>query len=609
MPHIIHHFLLLLLLVTGPTARTGLQAQEDTLRADNNVFPVEEQVDSLPSILAVINELHRTGKGARLAVYLDSLAEEETLATEDLLNFQLSLSVLLLESGNLGRALEVSHAVISRAASAKLPGLQAEAMQNINYCYTYAGLEEKAERWLQIANDFIREHDLVEARLLQLVNYGYKYLHAGKFEASRRSFEELLTLVGTDTIQNYYAFGHAGILEVYVTSGEGFSPAGLEALRVAKKLSRRATPFSSPHGKRNLIGTISKYYTLTNQPQEALKYARRHVDHVRKSAPDTAEIVRFALNELHAAEFDAGAFEEAYKTLSKLREIERFRSEQKQIGALATASVELDLETNNLARLKAEKAALLEENAKNSRTRWLLIVALLASIVIIIVAFAYWRARLDRDMIAEKNELANRSLAEKEVLLREIHHRVKNNLQIISSLLQKQARLSGDENFRRFVRDGQDRIQSMALIHQKLYRSTELEGIDVRAYLEELGAHISRSQGSGAEGIALNLRADDTQLDIDTAVPLGLILNELITNAFKYAFPDGREGSIIVEFSRRAGKALLRVSDNGVGLPEGWVPRQSDTLGVNLVTGLVQQLGGGVEWVSEGMGTIIVITF
>ncbi|MGH1434720.1 MAG: sensor histidine kinase [Lewinella sp.] len=148
----------------------------------------------------------------------------------------------------------------------------------------------------------------------------------------------------------------------------------------------------------------------------------------------------------------------------------------------------------------------------------------------------------DRWLIREKNQQIEQSLAEKEVLLREIHHRVKNNLQIISGLLDKQARKSSDEAVRQLVREGQERIQSMALIHQNLYESEALSGIDIKAYLQELSKNIQKSQHENTDCYQLELNVAHETLEIDTAIPVGLILNELLTNCYKYAFRGKRRG-------------------------------------------------------------------
>ena len=166
--------------------------------------------------------------------------------------------------------------------------------------------------------------------------------------------------------------------------------------------------------------------------------------------------------------------------------------------------------------------------------------------------------------LAEQTELLN----EKEVLLKEIHHRVKNNLQIISSLLNLQARQTTDPLLLQAMQDSQSRVRSMALIHEKLYQSQSLAKIDFGEYVKSLAADLFRSYKHNFMGIHLNVQVDEVSLDLDHAVSCGLILNELMTNALKYAFPDSRNGTIWVELRTNSEHILsLRVADDGVGLP------------------------------------------
>jgi PAS domain S-box-containing protein len=198
------------------------------------------------------------------------------------------------------------------------------------------------------------------------------------------------------------------------------------------------------------------------------------------------------------------------------------------------------------------------------------------------------------------------SLREKEVLLKEVHHRVKNNLQVISSLLSLQSSSIESSETRELVRESQNRVRSMALIHEKLYQSDSLARIDFGEYLRNLTRDLFRSYSAG--GVALKLQAEDVPLDVDAAVPCGLIVNELVSNALKYAFPAGRGGELSVSFARVAlDRYALTVTDNGVGLPKDLDVRNARTLGLQLVTMLVTQLHGTLDVVSDG-GTTFLIT-
>ncbi len=193
------------------------------------------------------------------------------------------------------------------------------------------------------------------------------------------------------------------------------------------------------------------------------------------------------------------------------------------------------------------------------------------------------------------------SLKEKEVLLQEIHHRVKNNLQIISSLLSLQSGYIKEQQARANLQDSQDRVRSMALIHEKLYRSANLAQIDFVEYIQDLIGYLSQVYNAAARGIVLDIRADDISLAIDVAVPCGLILNELVSNALKHAFPDGRTGHIQIELQIYGNhQATLTIADNGVGFPTNLDFHNTSSLGLQLVNTLVNQLHGIIEMSCNG---------
>ena len=205
------------------------------------------------------------------------------------------------------------------------------------------------------------------------------------------------------------------------------------------------------------------------------------------------------------------------------------------------------------------------------------------------------------------------SLEEKEILLKEIHHRVKNNLQVISSILNLQSGYIGDEGLKGIFQESQDRIRSMALIHERLYKSGDLASIDCPEYIRALTSIIFRSYSSS--GVRLTLDVKDIELDIDTSVPLGLILNELCTNALKYAFPEGKskgpEELLVSLNSAEDDNYELVVRDNGVGLPEDLDLDNIDTMGLSLVKSMVRQLDGTIEMGNkdEATGATFTIRF
>jgi two-component sensor histidine kinase len=210
--------------------------------------------------------------------------------------------------------------------------------------------------------------------------------------------------------------------------------------------------------------------------------------------------------------------------------------------------------------------------------------------------------------LRQANERIEESLREKEVLLQEIHHRVKNNLQIITSFLDLQAGGITDQKILEQLVESRNRILSMALIHEKLYESTSLERVDFGTYVRNLITELGHSYGLEST-MCIEVEVEDLALDIDAAIPCGLIVNELVSNAFKYAFEPGQEGRLGVRMSREAnGDLNLVVSDDGVGFPDGFVLEQASTLGMLVVRSLVRQLRGEMS-LGAGRGAEIRIRF
>jgi PAS domain S-box-containing protein len=221
------------------------------------------------------------------------------------------------------------------------------------------------------------------------------------------------------------------------------------------------------------------------------------------------------------------------------------------------------------------------------------------------------RVGVARDITERRRaeEQIKASLQEKEVLLKEIHHRVKNNLQIISSLLNLQSKYISDPHALQLFLDSQNRVKSMALIHEILYQSRDISKIDFAEYIKNISGHLFHSYGAYSKKIRLEVNVKNIMLDVDTAIPCGLIVTELVSNSLKYAFNDDSEGLIYIEFSADSDRTLkLIVRDNGIGFPKDVDLGNIDSLGLKLVIALAHQLAGTVE-LDHSDGTTFRITF
>ena len=215
-----------------------------------------------------------------------------------------------------------------------------------------------------------------------------------------------------------------------------------------------------------------------------------------------------------------------------------------------------------------------------------------------------------RDITDRKQleEQLKKSLQEKDMIIKETHHRVKNNLMIISSLLNLQSRHIKDKETVDILMESQNRARSMALIHEKLYQSSDLKRIDFGEYIESLSKELFHTYAANPSIIKIKSNVEPISLDINTAIPLGLIVNEIVTNSLKHAFPEGQEGEINIDFHPNNNYYEFTVKDNGIGFPTDLDFQNTNSLGLQMITSLTDQIDGKIE-LNKGHGTEFKITF
>ena len=217
------------------------------------------------------------------------------------------------------------------------------------------------------------------------------------------------------------------------------------------------------------------------------------------------------------------------------------------------------------------------------------------------------KAHNELHKIRNENEARIR---EKDTLLKEIHHRVKNNLQTVSSLLSLQSRSIEEPRIKTLIKSSQNRVISMAMVHEMLYMRHDLSKIEYKSYVEELSDYLIRSFKGTENNITLNIKIPDIKLGIDTAIPLGLLINEVITNALKYGIKDNDHGEVHIELVQSNGKDyILYIGDNGEGFPDGISHKNTKSLGLKLIHNLSRQLKGSINRDSSKKGTNYVVKF
>ena len=274
---------------------------------------------------------------------------------------------------------------------------------------------------------------------------------------------------------------------------------------------------------------------------------------------------------------------------------------------LATIVAEYDLansrRTIDQQKLEMEIAKN-EMQAKDERINLVFISLIFTLLGFAGLVYAYLKSIKNQRLIAEQKHIIENSLVEKDSLLKEIHHRVKNNLQMVSSLLSLQTKNTRSKAAIEALEEGKTRVKAMALIHQKLYQNDDLSVIEMQGYIESLINSVQSVFKKGGHNINITIDAEGVELDIDRAIPFGLILNELVSNSFKYAFPeDDEDGKIYIHIRKNGEHGFFEYTDNGIGLPEDSAERADSSMGIRLMNRLVNQLQStlNIDKTSEGV--------
>ena len=267
--------------------------------------------------------------------------------------------------------------------------------------------------------------------------------------------------------------------------------------------------------------------------------------------------------------------------------------------------------SDSIQQLQKEQQLVFNHQQELQQQYYIKIILFFAlGIVLLVAAFIYLYAKRNRKqavLLNEKNTIINTALDEKVLLLEEVHHRVKNNFQLVSSLLELQSKEIVDKKALKTISEGQNRVRAMALIHQKLYESDDIKNIDFKDYCTQLIKELTTTNGFG-KTIITEVKVENKNFDIDTAIPLGLILNELIVNAFKYAFNNDTENKLFVSINTCTdSNYILIVKDTGPGLPAEFNIAKTKSLGLRLVRRLAKQLYGTFEYNYDNGSTFSII--
>ncbi|MGB5169894.1 sensor histidine kinase [Eudoraea sp.] len=276
---------------------------------------------------------------------------------------------------------------------------------------------------------------------------------------------------------------------------------------------------------------------------------------------------------------------------------------KQQLSTVAKYEIENSKRMIDAQKLEMEQARN-EMQAKDEQINLVFISLIFTLLGFAGLVYAYLKSIKNQRLIAQQKYIIENSLVEKDSLLKEIHHRVKNNLQMVSSLLSLQTKNTRSKAAIEALEEGKSRVKAMALIHQKLYQNDDLSVIEMQGYIESLVNSVQSVFKKGGHNINITIDAENVELDIDRAIPFGLILNELVSNTFKYAFPEDKEdGKIYIHLRKNGDHGFFEYTDNGIGLDDDSDERVNSSMGIRLMNRLVNQLQStlNIDKTSEGV--------
>jgi two-component sensor histidine kinase len=501
-----------------------------------------------------------------------------------------SIGVSYYYQGDFGRALEYYIEAAEHFEKYELNGRLAAVLNNIAIIYRNTKRYEDA---IRIYKKSIKVKESLSDSLglaTSYYNLGKAFMYVDKPDSSILSLEKSLEF-------NRDRADSLAIAEIQHAMGEVLYNSGRYA--EAEEQLSKSWQYYQHHEELPAEDILCAYYALTlyalDKKAEALEFVDKGFSSLSKNPTLQTQL---QLHQLKA------------ELLSEKGDFERAFYHQEQ-SALLSDSLRNDQQQELLEEMKARFEAKESENTiklqkveiekKEKEKNYLILVVglIILLLVVVIAALLQWIKRSKE--LAEKNKIISENLSEKEVLLKEIHHRVKNNLQVVSSLLSIQSREISDEKALAAVNESRDRVKSMAIIHQNLYREENLTGVEAADYVERLCKSLFQSYRVDHDQINLTIEADEVVLDVDLSIPLGLVMNELISNALKHAFPDGRSGELKISLKQHENDLILRVEDNGVGLKPK--KEHKESFGTKMINAFARKLNA--EWsLLEDEGTI-----
>jgi len=517
-------------------------------------------------------------------------AAKSKVLNEDLPFLNTQLGYIYERRGQLGKAAD--YALNSLRLGEELSDIKAMALAYSDLSNIF-WKQSKYEKGLEYG---LKSISLFEKRNISDLDYdftlyvvGNNYLALKNYDEALRYYEYAITIGERYGFYNNLSDVYISLVDLYayLNRFEEAAEAGQRAIKYADLLQNDFMMMRS-------YLSIGKLLNLQGKYTSAIESLRKCILTATEDFGDSyyLSIAYETLGKAYAGNYQ---YEEAYQAFAEYDKLKRsvFTAEADQRISL--------LQTEFDVAQKDGKIQLQETQISRQRSRQTLIIVI-AALLLMLLLLAYKAIQNN----VRKNRLLQKQNKEKEFLLKEIHHRVKNNLEIVSSLLSLQSELLGDPDVAEAMHKSQQRVQSMSMIHQKLYQGESIAAIEMKDYFLNLGNYLISSYGA-KDHIFLFCDMDPLELDVDIAIPIGLIVNELLTNAMKYAFPGGRKGKIIIKLKEVDGLLHLTVRDNGIGQMSN-LKVEGTGFGTQLIDLLTRQLDGKMKLI-DAEGTIVFFEF
>lgn len=582
----------------------------------NMPFAIENSSFKIEALLNHGYNLNKQGNYVNALIYLNEALElsDATKNDELLVRAYNSLGIYYNDRGDnvVSSDFYLKSLHLSREISDTLGMIR--PLVNLSGIYMDQGRPEKAIEYAEEGLVLSRASKSTRGETYLLNNLAIAYNASGELDIAKNYLENALEISYGLKDEEAKARNHSNLCDNHTQKKE-FEQARFHCLKADSLLSL----IDSPRSQLLFSLTFGDYYIATGQTNNAIQMADKALSIAQESAFSVH--IGDVYDLYHMAYEQQGKYKEALEMYQKYWDLRHGGLSNKRIKEINQAEISYLklLEDNETLKQESEMNELKIEALESKDQRNIL--ALSAFGLLAIFGITYRNLRIknrtnkllrdQKEQIESKNKIIDKALKEKETLLKEIHHRVKNNLQIISSLLNLQSRKIDDAATLASIKEGKNRVEAMSLIHQNLYQNENLTSLNMQVYFTQLLGNLSKSLKIPDKTITYEVEAEDVEMDIDTAIPLGLIVNELVSNSYEHAFVHKESGHIEIGLKsvEQHTHFELRVRDTGAGFPSDFEVNKSKSLGMKLVYNLgTRQLKGDIQVLNEN-GSEVILTF